>query len=90
MRNVPSVVLWGLASAAVLALSATPGARQPAVARSAIVFIGDGVDDHQLTIARNYLRGAPVLSGTWRYGAHADGPALSGGLENQRWIGLDC
>ena len=58
MRNVPSVVPWGLASAVVLALSATPGARQPAVARSAIVFVGDGVDDHQLTIARNYLLGA--------------------------------
>ena len=26
-------------------------------ARSLILFIGDGVDDHQLTIARNYLFG---------------------------------
>jgi alkaline phosphatase len=27
-------------------------------AKSAVIFIGDGVDDHQLTIARNYLLGA--------------------------------
>ncbi|MEE2775471.1 MAG: alkaline phosphatase [Acidobacteriota bacterium] len=27
-------------------------------ARSAILFIGDGVDDHQLTLGRNYLHGA--------------------------------
>jgi alkaline phosphatase len=27
-------------------------------AKSAVLFIGDGVDDHQLTIARNYLLGA--------------------------------
>ena len=58
MRSVPSVVPWVLASAVVLGLVATLSARQPAVARSAIVFIGDGVDDHQLTIARNYLLAA--------------------------------
>ena len=27
-------------------------------ARSVVLFVGDGVDDHQLTIARNYLLGA--------------------------------
>ena len=27
-------------------------------ARNVVLFIGDGVDDHQLTIARNYLVGA--------------------------------
>ena len=31
---------------------------QSAVARNVILFVGDGVDDHQLTIARNYLLGA--------------------------------
>ncbi len=31
---------------------------QSAVASNVILFVGDGVDDHQLTIARNYLLGA--------------------------------
>ena len=30
----------------------------PASARNVILFIGDGMDDHQITIARNYLLGA--------------------------------
>ncbi len=50
----------GLAGALVLFLVATGlalplGAQPPA--RSVVLFIGDGVDDHQLTIARNYLHG---------------------------------
>ena len=46
-------VLLGLALAACQAPSGTVPA--PAAARSVILVIGDGVDDHQLTIARDYL-----------------------------------
>ena len=39
--------------------SAVPAdATDPATARTVILFIGDGVDDHQLTIGRNYLLGS--------------------------------
>lgn len=38
-----------------LALSAPDTAQQP---RNVILIIGDGMDDHQITIARNYLKGA--------------------------------
>ena len=42
-----------------LAVCTTPrSAAQSETARSVVLFIGDGVDDHQLTIARNYLHGA--------------------------------
>lgn len=52
------MVPWVLASVLAVGVVTTLGARQPTPARHAIVFIGDGVDDHQLTIARNYLFGA--------------------------------
>ena len=43
-------------------LSGCAGAQErdaePSRAKSVILFIGDGVDDHQLTIGRNYLHGA--------------------------------
>ena len=45
----------------VLAMSLLPTvqfAQSDAPARSAILFIGDGVDDHNLTLGRNYLHGA--------------------------------
>ncbi len=60
VRSVPSVVPWVLAGGVGLGLATTPRAcsRPEEGARNAIVFIGDGVDDHQLTIARNYLLGA--------------------------------
>ena len=45
----------------VLALLVTPRlvtGQAAETARSVVLFVGDGVDDHQLTIARNYLLGA--------------------------------
>jgi alkaline phosphatase len=41
-----------------LLLVAALVAVQPATARNVILFIGDGMDDQQITIARNYLKGA--------------------------------
>ena len=59
MRSALVTVPWVLAAAAIgWGGGTTPEARQTTPARNAIVFIGDGVDDHQLTIARNYLFGA--------------------------------
>ena len=58
MRSARPVVPWVLAGAVAVGVVTTPSASQPTAARNAIVFIGDGVDDHQLTIARNYLFGA--------------------------------
>ena len=58
MRSALASVPWVLAGAVAWGGGTAPEARQPTPARNAIVFIGDGVDDHQLTIARNYLFGA--------------------------------
>lgn len=55
MRSAWGSVAWVLVGAVAWGGCTAPEARQPPPARNAIVFIGDGVDDHQLTIARNYL-----------------------------------
>ena len=57
-RPTVHVLGWvGTACGLVASLAATtPVVAQPAT--NAILFIGDGVDDHQLTIGRNYLSGA--------------------------------
>ena len=52
----PSVLLL-LFSIALLPGPACPQS-EPPPAKTAILFIGDGVDDHQLTLGRNYLHGA--------------------------------
>ena len=49
----------GAVIALTLLVEARPATGQAAdTARNVVLFVGDGVDDHQLTIARNYLRGA--------------------------------
>ena len=52
----PSVLLL-LFSFALLPMQACARS-EPPPAKTAILFIGDGVDDHQLTLGRNYLHGA--------------------------------
>ena len=37
---------------------AAPIAERPSTTRNVILIVGDGMDDHQITIARNYLAGA--------------------------------
>ena len=41
-----------------LLLVVAGGISLPAMAGSVILIIGDGMDDHQITIARNYLVGS--------------------------------
>ena len=57
MSRVPSFVAQMLAAALIsMGVAGPAGAQPPAgAARSLLLFIGDGLDDHQLTIARNYL-----------------------------------
>ena len=53
-----SLVARSIAASAMLVLCAASAWAQDGRARSVVLFIGDGVDDHQLTIARNYLYGS--------------------------------
>ena len=57
MSQAPSFLALMLAASLIPVGVARPvGAQPPAgAARSLVLFIGDGLDDHQLTIARNYL-----------------------------------
>ena len=51
--------MYGAGVALALLVAVPPATGQaPDTARSVVLFIGDGVDAHQLTIARNYLLGA--------------------------------
>jgi len=52
-RNLPIKVLL-----VALILAALQGCSMHTQPRNVILFIGDGMDDHQITIARNYLKGA--------------------------------
>ena len=59
MSRASVVTVCGAVLALTLAVAERPARGQTANrARSVVLFIGDGVDDHQLTIARNYLLGA--------------------------------
>ena len=59
MSRASVVTACGAVLALTLAVAERPARGQTADrARSVVLFIGDGVDDHQLTIARNYLLGA--------------------------------
>ena len=53
-------VLGGLLLAVGIAMAhaSAPAATEPPPPRAVILIIGDGMDDQQITIARNYLKGA--------------------------------
>ena len=59
MRSASVATAYAAVFSLILLVVAPPVTGQVGeTARSVVLFVGDGVDDHQLTIARNYLLGA--------------------------------
>ena len=59
MPRASIVTVCGAVVALALGVENRPAIGQAGTtARNVVLFVGDGVDDHQLTIARNYLHGA--------------------------------